>query len=73
VRSVASGTPAASAGLQVGDAVVAIDGERIDSSLALVAAIREHKVGDKITLTIVRNGQRSDVAVTLAARPSTTR
>jgi putative serine protease PepD len=73
VRSVASGTPAASAGLQVGDAVVAIDGERIDSSLALVAAIREHKVGDKITLTIVRDGQRSDVAVTLAARPSTTR
>lgn len=73
VRSVASGTPAASAGLQVGDAVVAIDGERVESSLALVAAIREHQVGDKITLTVIRNGQHVDVDVTLAARPATTR
>lgn len=73
VRSVASGTPAASAGLQVGDAVVAIDGERVDSSLALVAAIREHQVGDKITLTVIRNGQHVDVGVTLAARPASSR
>ena len=72
VRSVASGTPAASAGLQVGDAVVAINGERVDSSLALVAAIREHQVGDKITLTVIRNSQHVDVDVTLAARPATT-
>ncbi len=73
VRSVASGTPAASAGLQVGDAVIAIDGERVDSSLALVAAIREHQVGDKITLTVIRNGQHVDVPVTLAARPANNR
>lgn len=73
VRSVASGTPAASAGLQVGDAVVAIEGERVDSSLALVAAIREHQVGDKITLTVIRNGQHVDVGVTLAARLASSR
>ncbi|MGV1010034.1 MAG: S1C family serine protease [Dermatophilaceae bacterium] len=71
VRSVASGTPAASAGLQAGDAVVAIDGQRIDSSLALVAAIREHQVGDKITLSVIRNGQHLDLSVTLASRPGT--
>jgi putative serine protease PepD len=71
IKSVAAGTPAASAGLQAGDAVVAIDGKRVDSSLALVAAIREHQVGDKVTFTIIRSGQRQDVSTTLAARPAT--
>jgi putative serine protease PepD len=72
IRSVAAGTPAASAGLQVGDTVVAIDGERVDSSLALVAAIREHQVGDEVTLTVIRGGERVDVQVALVARPTTT-
>jgi putative serine protease PepD len=71
IRSVASGTPGAEAGLQVGDTVVAIDGERVDSSLALVAAIREQQVGDSVTLTVVRGGNRVDVKVSLAARPTT--
>ncbi len=69
LRSVAAGTPAAQAGLRVGDAVVAIDGERVDSSLSLVAAIRERRVGGAATVTIVRDGQRQDVKLTLVARP----
>ncbi len=73
IRTVAPGTPAAAAGLRASDAVVAIDGERIDSSLGLVAAIREHQVGDTVTLTVLRDGQRTDVEVTLTARPSTER
>jgi putative serine protease PepD len=47
-----------------------MDGERVDSSLALVAAIREQAVGTKVTLTIVRDGARQDVAVTLTSRPA---
>ena len=70
IRSVAAGTPAASAGLRVGDAVVAFGGKRIDSSLALVAAIRARQVGDVVPVTVVRDGQRSDIQVTLAARPA---
>jgi putative serine protease PepD len=69
LRSVAAGTPAAQAGLRVGDAVVAIDGERVDSSLSLVAAIRERRVGGTATVTIIRDGQREDVKLTLVARP----
>lgn len=69
ITSVSSGTPAASAGLRVADAVVAVGGKRIDSSLALVAAIRARRVGDAIPVTVVRNGQRSDITVTLVARP----
>ncbi|MBK8470307.1 MAG: trypsin-like peptidase domain-containing protein [Actinomycetales bacterium] len=70
LRAVSAGTPAAQAGLRVGDAVVAIGGERVDSSLALVAAIREQSVGSHVTLTIVRDGSRQDIAVTLVARPA---
>ena len=63
--------PAEKAGVQQGDIVVAIDGESVDSSTALVAQIRERKAGEKATLTIIRDGKRQDVSVTLAARPST--
>ncbi|MFZ1285405.1 MAG: trypsin-like peptidase domain-containing protein, partial [Candidatus Phosphoribacter sp.] len=70
LRAVSAGTPAAQAGLRVGDAVVAIGGERVDSSLALVAAIREQSVGSQVTLTIVRDGSRQDIAVALVARPA---
>ncbi|MBP8881039.1 MAG: trypsin-like peptidase domain-containing protein [Dermatophilaceae bacterium] len=69
LRTVAANTPAAAAGLRSGDAVIALGGKRIDSSLALVAAIRAHQIGDVVTATIVRDGQRSDISVSLTARP----
>ncbi|MFC7595701.1 S1C family serine protease [Terrabacter sp. GCM10028922] len=69
VASVSSGTPAANAGLKTGDVIIAVDGQRVDSATALVAQIREMKAGDKTTLTIIRNGSRQDVSVTLAVKP----
>ncbi len=69
VQAVTAGTPAAAAGLQAKDAVIAIDGESIQSSESLVAAIHEHKVGDTVTITVVRGSQQQDLKVTLAARP----
>ena len=69
VQSVSQGTPAAQAGLQAQDAVIAIDGKPIDSSEALVANIHEHKVGDTVTITVIRGSQKQDIKVTLAARP----
>ena len=71
VASVQDGTPAANAGIQQGDVVIAIDGQRIDSATALVAQIREMTAGDKATLTVIRNGSSQDIPVTLAVRPST--
>jgi putative serine protease PepD len=69
IQSVSSGTPAAQAGLQAQDAVIAIDGEAVDSSEALVANVHEHKVGDTVTVTVLRGSQKQDIKVTLAARP----
>jgi len=70
VTAVVGGTPAAKAGLQRGDAIIAVDGEPVDSGLSLVAQVRERGVGDTAKLTIVRDGQRKDVQVTLASKPS---
>lgn len=69
VREVSPGTPAAEAGLRTGDTVIAVDGDRVDSTLSLVAHVRERSVGDKVTLTVLRDGERLELSATLAARP----
>lgn len=70
VAAVSPGTPAAAAGLRVGDAVTAVDGERTNGSESLVAQVRERSVGSKVELTVVRDGQAEQVSVTLAKRPA---
>ena len=65
-----SGTPAASAGLKKGDAVVAIDSDPVNGALSLTAEVRERAVGDKVSLTVIRGGKQITVSVTLAARPA---
>jgi putative serine protease PepD len=71
LSNIVSGTPADKAGLQAGDAIVAVDGNSIDGSMSLVAQVREHAVGDKVTLKVVRDGKSRDVNVTLVAKPTT--
>jgi putative serine protease PepD len=48
--------------------VTAVDGERVDSALSLVGQVRERSVGDKVTLTVLRDGGTIEVEVALAAR-----
>jgi len=71
LTNVVSGTPADTAGLQAGDSIIAVDGNSIDGSLSLVAQVREHSVGDKVTLTIVRNGHTQDLSATLTKKGTT--
>jgi len=49
------------------DYIVAVDGKPVDSGNALIDAIETHKPGDSITLTILREGQSQQVAVTLGS------
>ena len=72
VTAISANTPAADAGLQKGDVVVAVDGERVDSALSLVANIRERAVGDKVTLTVLRDGKQVDLTATLVAKAAAT-
>jgi putative serine protease PepD len=70
VGSVASGSPAADAGLRAGDVITAIDSTPLTSGDALVAAIAGHQPGDQLTLTIHRDSQTRNVSVTLGTQPS---
>ncbi|WP_270886759.1 S1C family serine protease [Pedococcus sp. 5OH_020] len=72
ITQITSGTPAAQAGLKEGDVVIAVNGERVDSSLSLVANIRERAVGDKVKLTVLRGGKQVTVTATLVAKSTAT-
>lgn len=70
LQQVGKGSPAADAGLRSGDVVTAIDGQPIASPEDVLAAIREHQPGDKVTVTYVRDREKHTVDVTLADRPT---
>lgn len=57
------GSVAEKAGLQVNDAIVALDGERVRTMQEIVRVIRD-KAGVAVNLTIERAGVRQDVQVT---------
>jgi putative serine protease PepD len=65
VQGVLPGAPAEKAGIQAGDTIIAVDGTAVHSVDELIVAIREHKIGDSVTLTYLRNGQKSTAKVTL--------
>jgi S1-C subfamily serine protease len=84
VTEVLPGTPADDAGLKAatgttlvdgqreptgGDLVIAFDGEKVSSAVALQSAVDAHRPGDKVSITLVRNGSRRTVEVTLGVRP----
>jgi 2-alkenal reductase len=52
-----------------GDVIVAIDGEQIGSMEDLGAILQDHKPGDEITLTVLRDGKEIELTLTLGERP----
>ena len=65
VESVADGSCAQKAGLQVGDIIIAIDDTAIDSSSALTAALSSnYKAGDTATLTVLRSTETKKLSIT---------
>ncbi len=62
-----SPTPAQQAGLQLGDRIVAIDGQQVSTWDELTPLIREHP-GDRVTLTVVRDGRELELSTTLLSR-----
>jgi len=57
VTSVSEGSPAQSAGIEVGDVIIEMDGARIAAMEDVFAAVRSHAVGDTIEVTVLRNGE----------------
>jgi putative serine protease PepD len=70
ISSVTLGGPAENGGLQAGDIVTRVDGQRIDDATDLSSAVNTKAPGDKIKLTVERNGRDEDVDVRLENRPA---
>lgn len=71
IVQVEPGTPAAAAGLKKGDVIIAVNGDDVESAESLVGYIREQAVGATVKLTVLRDGKRVQVQVTLAERNAT--
>jgi len=61
--------PAARAGLRPGDTVVAINGDRIETSRGLIRAVAAVPPGNNIRVTVRRQGREVDIAITVGRRP----
>ena len=68
------GGTAEAAGLKVGDVITTLDGNAIEASQPsdaelFATLVRQYKIGSTVTLTVVRNGTPTDVAVKVDASP----
>src|SRR6266571_242700 len=84
IMSVQTGGPAANAGLrglvrtedgdlELGDIIVAIDGEKVADNDALYKILDKHQIGDTVNVEIIRRGRRMTVPVRLTETPPTRR
>ena len=70
VVNVTSDSPAAAAGLVIGDVIVSIAGHAIAEPGDLVAVLQPDRVGNTVTTSILRGGEPRQIQVTVGERPS---
>ncbi|WP_461026256.1 S1C family serine protease, partial [Streptomyces sparsus] len=66
--AVVPGGPADEAGLEPGDVITKLDGNRIDSGPTLISEIWTHEPGETVELTYRRDGKQQTTEVTLGKR-----
>ena len=69
IAAVQAGSPAAQAGLAVGDVVTKVGDARVEDFSDLVARIGSYAPGQQVTLTVGSGGAERTVNVTLGSRP----
>ncbi|HBP17173.1 MAG TPA: hypothetical protein DEA08_05170 [Planctomycetes bacterium] len=62
------GSPADQAGLESGDRIVAVDGERVATDDDLAGLLRSRRAGEKVVLGVERGSRRLALSVTLGVR-----
>ncbi len=70
IASVDRTGPAAKAGIRAGDVVVAIGGDRIESSRGLIRAVAVVPPGNSVEVTVRRQGREIEIPVNVGRRPS---
>lgn len=71
VMAVMPDSPAAKAGLQAGDIIIALNGKAVEGPQELAERIREHKPGGQVKVAFVRDGKKMTETVTLDQAPVT--
>ena len=65
VTQVEADSPGAKAGLQIGDVITEIDGQKVTDAGELQVVVGQKQPGTKITLKVLRDGKSMNVPVTL--------
>lgn len=63
-------SPAAKAGIKEGDIITAVNGYKVGENGTLSSLISEYTVGDKVDLTILRDGKEIFISTTLSSYPN---
>ncbi len=69
VQSVEENSPAQAAGIEKGDIIIKIEGKDVKTVAELNRIKYTYKIGDTVTLTVLRNGQEKEFKVTLGEQP----
>ncbi len=69
VLSIASAGPAETAGITLGDVLIALDATPVADSERLMSVLAERSVGSRVQLQLIRGGELHSVEVTLGERP----
>ncbi|MFF9758450.1 trypsin-like peptidase domain-containing protein [Streptomyces caelestis] len=64
---VSTGGPGARAGIRAGDVITEVDGRRVHSGEELIVKTRAHRPGDRLELTLERDGEERTVTLTLGS------
>ncbi|NLL51439.1 MAG: PDZ domain-containing protein [Peptococcaceae bacterium] len=65
IQEVTPNGPADKAGLQKGDVITKVNEVNVENSSDLIRELYKHRVGDKITISYLRDGQTAQTEVTL--------
>ncbi|MGW4547081.1 trypsin-like peptidase domain-containing protein [Streptomyces violaceorubidus] len=65
--AVTAGGPGAKAGIRPGDVITAVDGQRVHSGEELIVKTRAHRPGDRLELTLDREGKETKVSLVLGS------
>jgi serine protease Do len=70
VAGVEPASPAAHAGIRQGDMIIAVNGEHIETSRALIRTVAQEAPGKPVSLSIRRQGHAMEVSVIVGSRPA---
>jgi 2-alkenal reductase len=68
VESIVPGSAAEASGIQALDVILQVESFPVDANHPLVNVLTGFKPGDTVTITLLRNGSRQEVSVTLGTR-----